>query len=96
MKTSDFDEQGGDLPHLEYFVQQEKEEVMLKKKERYLFRIYSFLTFATSQAHHQNSNIIRELRECLCNKECTSAEINRWREISVNTAPAECGAAWAV
>ena len=30
------------------------------------------------------------------NKECTSAEINRWREISVNTAPAECGAAWAV
>ena len=51
MKTSDFDEQGGDLPHLEYFVQQEKEEVMLKKKESCLFGIYSVLTFATSHAN---------------------------------------------
>ena len=61
MKTSDFDEQGGDLPHLVYFVQQEKEEVMLKKKESCLFGICSFLTFATSQSNRNHQYYIRHL-----------------------------------
>ena len=30
------------------------------------------------------------------NEECTSAELSRWHDLSVNTAPAECGAVWDV
>ena len=48
----------------------------------------------TYQRHSSTHNLFKPNPEWKWNKGCRSAEFSRWRDLSVNTAPAKCVAVW--